>query len=377
MSIHPSIHRVSLLAAAVLAAGCASTPRVHSEVAMLQNQLRDMRADQRIAPYAAVELREAEQAVEFVADRRRMSAKDFDQNLYLAGRLVNIAGAEGLARYATQVGQELDRERETMLVEARTREADNARRQAQRERNRADDAQLASQRARSDADWATRDASQARQQSEQDRRDAERGQRAADLARSDASVARTQAEIARSDADLARSEADRRQQEAEFARGDAAQARADADAARRELQLMQTELADLNAKQTERGLVVTVGDVLFEVDRAELRPGAIRELDRLVQALRNRTGFDLAIEGHTDSTGSASHNQNLSERRAGSVRSYLTAQGLNPDRTSSIGLGQDRPVASNATASGRQQNRRVEIVIQQADPARVSLIDRR
>jgi len=377
MSINTSIYRVSLLAAAVLAAGCASTPRVHSEVAMLQNQLRDMRADQRIAPYAAVELREAEQAVQFVADRRRMSAKDFDQNLYLAGRLVNIAGAEGLARYATQVGQELDRERETMLVEARTREADNARRQAQRERMRADDAQLASQRARSDADWATRDANQARQQSEQDRLDAERGQRAANLARSDASVARSQAEIARGDADLARSEADRRRQEAEFARGDAAQARADADAARRELQLMQTELADLNAKQTERGLVVTVGDVLFEVDRAELRPGAVRELDRLVQALRNRTGFDLAIEGHTDSTGTAAHNQNLSERRAGSVRSYLTAQGLSPDRTTSIGLGQDRPVASNATSSGRQQNRRVEIVIQQAEPARVSQIDQR
>lgn len=377
MSINTSIYRVSLLAAAVLAAGCTSTPRVHSEVAMLQNQLRDMRADQRIAPYAAVELREAEQAVQFVADRRRMSAKDFDQNLYLAGRLVNIAGAEGLARYATQVGQELDRERETMLVEARTREADNARRQAQRERMRADDAQLASQRARSDADWATRDANQARQQSEQDRLDAERGQRAANLARSDASVARSQAEIARGDADLARSEADRRRQEAEFARGDAAQARADADAARRELQLMQTELADLNAKQTERGLVVTVGDVLFEVDRAELRPGAVRELDRLVQALRNRTGFDLAIEGHTDSTGTAAHNQNLSERRAGSVRSYLTAQGLSPDRTTSIGLGQDRPVASNATSSGRQQNRRVEIVIQQAEPARVSQIDQR
>lgn len=314
MNITLSPLRISLLAAAVIASGCATTPRVNSEVAMLQSQLRDMRADQRIAPYAAAELHEAEQAVQVIADRRRMRPEEFDQNLYLAGRLVNIAGAEGLARYATQVGQELDREREVMLVEARTREADSARRQAQHERMRADDARLASRRARSDADWATRDA---------------------------------------------------------------AQARADADAARQELQQMQAELADLNARQTERGLVVTVGDVLFEVDRAELRPGARRELDRLVLALSNRTGFDLAIEGHTDSTGSAAHNQDLSERRAGSVRHYLTAQGISLDRTTSIGLGQNHPVASNTTASGRQQNRRVEIVIQQPESARVSAVDRR
>lgn len=333
MNSSTSMLRFSLLAAAVMASGCASTPRVNPQVLELQNQLRDMRGDQRIAPYAAAELREAELAVEVIADQRRMRPQEFDQNLYLAGRLVKIAEAEGLARHATKVGEDLDREREAMLVEARTREADSARLQAERERLRADDAQRETRDARSETDLA-------RQQAEQDRLTAERGQ-----------------------------------QEAAMARDEAARARADAESARQQLQQMQTELADLNAKQTERGLVVTVGDVLFEVDRAELRPGAKRELDRLANAVRNRDGLSLAIEGHTDSTGSAAYNRDLSERRAASVRAYLTEQGIARERTTSIGLGQDLPVASNDTAAGRQQNRRVEIVIQQAKPDRVSKLD--
>jgi outer membrane protein OmpA-like peptidoglycan-associated protein len=348
MSIPLNLCRISVLAAAVFAAGCASTPRVNSEVALLQSQLRDLRSDQRIAPNAVVELRDAEQAVQVLIDQPRMRPADFDQNLYLAGRLVNIAEAEGLARHATKVGEALDREREVMLVEARTLEADNARRQAERERMRADDAMASSRAARSDAEQARMEAEDARMFAERERMAADRGLRDAEMARNDAA----------------------------YARGEAADARADADAARQSLNQMQAELADLQARQTERGLVVTVGDVLFEVDRAELRPGALRELDKLVAALRDRTGFDLAIEGHTDSTGTAAHNQDLSQRRAESVRGYLVAQGINRSRTSSIGLGQDSPIASNANANGRQQNRRVEIVIQQADAPRVGAVNR-
>jgi len=335
-----SLCRISLLAAAVIATGCASAPRTNSEVARLQDELRDMRGDSRIAPHAAAELREAELAVQVLVEQRRMPPEDFDQNLYLAGRLVDIAGAEGLARHATQVGEELDRERETMLLAARTREADAARLVADRERMRADEAQLANRRAQTDADMAQREADAARLQSANEQLGAERGLREAELARSEADAAR-----------------------------------ADADAAREAMHQMEIELADLQAKQTERGLVVTVGDVLFEVDRADLRPGEQRELDKLVAALRDRRGFDLAIEGHTDSTGSAEHNLDLSERRAASVRRYLTAQGIDSDRSTSIGLGQDHPVADNDNASGRQQNRRVEIVIRQAETRQVGVVN--
>jgi outer membrane protein OmpA-like peptidoglycan-associated protein len=311
MNTPSATFRLTLLCAALLASACATTPRVDSEVSRLQVQLRDLRDDQRVAPYAASELRDAEAAVDALADRRRMRDNEFDHKLYLARRLVLIAEAEGLARYATQVGTDLDRERESMLVDARTREADRA----------------------------NRDADRARREAGQDRLDAEQGRR-----------------------------------DTEIARDDAARARADADDTRQQLRELQAELADLNAMETARGLVVTVGDVLFEVDRAELRPGARRELDRLAEVLRDRSGLTLAIEGHTDSTGSADYNLSLSERRAASVRAYLVARGIDRDRTTSIGLGQDVPVASNDTASGRQQNRRVEIVIQQPASARVTTI---
>jgi outer membrane protein OmpA-like peptidoglycan-associated protein len=355
MNVTLGLCRISLLAAAVIAAGCASTPRMSSEVSALQGQLQNMRADPRIAPHAAVELREAEQAVQVLIDQRRMPPKDFDQNLYLAGRLVNIARAEGLARHATAVGQTLDSEREVMLLAARTAEADRARLQAERERLRADEAQRSNQRARSDAELANRDASRAQR---------------------DASWAHRDAEQARLQASNERLAAERGQREADLARGEAADARLQANSAREALRLLQTELADLQARQTERGLVVTVGDVLFEVDRAELRGGAQRELDKLARALHDHPGLDLIIEGHTDSTGTAAHNQDLSERRAASVRHYLIAQGIGRDRSRSLGLGQDHPVANNGNASGRQQNRRVEIVIQQAEAPRVSEVDR-
>ncbi len=393
MNATHKVLRISLLAAAVISAGCASTPRVRSEVMALQNQLQDMRNDSRIAPHAAVELRDAEQAVRVLVDEPRMPPRDFDQNLYLARRLVGIAGAEGLARHAIQVGEQLDGERETMLLAARTREADYARTQAERERMRADDAQRSNWQAQSDAERARRDADlaqrsnwDAQSEAERARREADEAQRSnrdalsdAELARREADQARLQAENERRDAErglreaeLARGDADAARYDANAARDEAEAARLDADAAREALRRMEFELADLQAKQTERGLVVTVGDVLFEVDRAELRQGAQRELDKLAATLQDHTDFDLAIEGHTDSTGTAAHNQDLSERRAASVRNYLVARGIGRNRTSSIGLGQDHPVASNDNASGRQQNRRVEIVIQQAETRRVS-----
>lgn len=365
MNIKSKVFQISLLAAAVISAGCATTPRVRSEVMALQNQLQDMRNDSRIAPHAAVELREAEQAVRVLVDNPRMPAVDFDQNLYLASRLVSIAGAEGLARHAIQVGEQLDGERESMLLASRTREADQARMQAERERMRADEAQRSTWSAQNDAEHARRDADQAQRSNRDAQSDAERARREADQARQLAENERMDAQRGLREAELARGDAN-------AARDDADAARREADAAREALRRMEFELADLQAKQTERGLVVTVGDVLFEVDRAELRQGAQRELDKLAATLQNHTDFDLAIEGHTDSTGTPAHNQDLSERRASSVRSYLTAQGISRERTSSIGLGQNHPVASNGSAAGRQQNRRVEIVIQQAETRRVS-----
>lgn len=126
---------------------------------------------------------------------------------------------------------------------------------------------------------------------------------------------------------------------------------------------LERQLAELQAERTERGIVMTLGDVLFAVNRAELTPGAEARLDRLAEFLRRNPDRTVRIEGYADSTGAAGHNLDLSERRAAAVRAALTARGVSPGRVVAQGFGEARPVASNATESGRQANRRVEVVI--------------
>lgn len=140
-------------------------------------------------------------------------------------------------------------------------------------------------------------------------------------------------------------------------------AREDAARARSQLDELRGRLTELQSQRTERGLVVTLGDVLFEVDRADLKQGTMRSLNQLAAALRDNPDARVSIEGHTDSTGSRAHNMDLSNRRAESVRSYLVSNGVDSSRITSRGMGPDYPVASNDTSSGRQQNRRVEVII--------------
>jgi outer membrane protein OmpA-like peptidoglycan-associated protein len=266
-----------------LLGACASTPRGPlPEVVRLQTELDRLHGDPRIAPNAQAELAKADQAVGMLAaNGRRLDRELFDHGVYIADRLVRIAEAEGSARYAEQHAQELGRERETLLTQARSR----------------------------------------------------------DLS------------IARADANAAAAAARDAQDQAAAARYDALTAR--------------QQLAELQAKETQRGTVVTLGDVLFETGRAELKPGATRSLDQLAQVLRNDARSIVSIEGHTDSVGSREYNVDLSLRRAESVRAYLTGPGgVSPSRVNVRGLGPDFPVADNASMSGRLQNRRVEVIVQ-------------
>ena len=123
------------------------------------------------------------------------------------------------------------------------------------------------------------------------------------------------------------------------------------------------EIAELNAKKTDRGLVLTLGDVLFEFDRAELMTGAFRTIDKLVEFLKKYENRNVLIEGHTDSIGTPEYNIGLSERRAEEVRNSLLQRGISPVRIIAKGYGESYPVATNVYESGRQQNRRVEIII--------------
>ena len=156
---------------------------------------------------------------------------------------------------------------------------------------------------------------------------------------------------------------DARTAEANDARQDAVEAREETQILALTAEALAAELTALQAKQTERGIVLTLGDVLFDVDRAELKPGAINDLARLAELLVADSGRAVLIEGHTDSTGPAQHNDELSRQRADAVASVLIRGGISPSRIKTQGFGSSSPLATNATEAGRQQNRRVEIVV--------------
>lgn len=140
----------------------------------------------------------------------------------------------------------------------------------------------------------------------------------------------------------------------------------EAQQSKQQLAQAQQELADLKAKQTQRGPVVTLSDVLFDTAAATLKPGADLSLDRLASYLKAHPQTKVLIEGHTDSRGSDEYNEALSQRRADAVAKALVARGVSADALDSEGRGKAYPVATNDTAAGRQQNRRVEIVFSDA-----------
>ncbi len=119
----------------------------------------------------------------------------------------------------------------------------------------------------------------------------------------------------------------------------------------------------LNAKQTDRGTLVTFGDVLFDTNKADLKSSGLVNVNKLAQFLQENPDRKVIVEGYTDSTGAAAYNQSLSERRAGSVRLALVKMGVDPSRVVSQGYGKEYPVADNSSASGRAMNRRVEVTI--------------
>lgn len=179
------------------------------------------------------------------------------------------------------------------------------------------------------------------------------------------------ASVATANAQIAETKIDTAQAREEIEKGTAERQQVLLDARTRETERVQQELKDLQAKQTDRGLVLTLGDVLFDTGKATLKPGAYTTIDRLAQVLNSSHGSHVVIEGHTDSMGSDTMNQALSQQRALAVESALRERGVPADQIRSVGKGETTPVASNDTASGRQANRRVELIFSQ-DSSRVA-----
>jgi outer membrane protein OmpA-like peptidoglycan-associated protein len=315
----------------------------------------------------------AREAVQMAEDARIITVKKIDEE-----RLANErqAGADREAR------AESDRNQAQATALLVTRDADAARLAAQSEADRVQRENAAQmEAAQNEADRARRD-NETRMAAAQNESDRVKNENTARMAaaqneadrlknQNDARMAAAQTEADRlkrdSDAQMAaaQNEADRLKRENDTQR---ASAQADLDRAAREKSELRVQLlaqfnAILQTRDTPRGLIVNMSDVLFDTAKFSLRPLAREKLAKVAGIVSGHPGLRLDVEGHTDSVGGDEYNQRLSEQRGTSVRDYLIQQGMAGSSVTTKGFGKGEPVASNDTAQGRQQNRRVELVI--------------
>ncbi len=271
-----------------------------------------------------------------------------------------------LARDAVQTAEE------ARVISVKQKAEEDAQAQAAAEKQAAE---ARAAKARADADEEAKRV----QEAEQARKDAEAAQAEAERMKQQALAAAAEAAKAKEEAEQARQAAVAEQQAALAQKQDAlaqkAAAEAEADKARQAAAKADAEKADLRAqlraqldavlqtKDSARGLIVNLSDVLFNTGSYVLQPGAREKLAKISGILLAHPGLTLEIDGYTDSVGSDEFNQTLSEQRAGSVRDFLAQQGVPATSITAKGFGMAQPVASNDTPEGRQQNRRVEIVV--------------
>lgn len=317
----------TVLMLAALLGGCAVPPKHPEALDDLDARLEAFRADTERSARVPLALAEAERAVR---DARLPGLSEDDQihRIYLARRRIEIAEAEGDLALARSRAEAVDQRRTDLLLRASRLEVEQARREAEQ-------ALLASAATLEEMQRAREDAMTA----EEHRELADR--QAAD-AREEAQQARRLAEAQSTEVELARREADLASQQA--------------NSLRRRLEYMEY-------RETDRGVVVTLGDVLFESGEAELQPGARGNLEDVVELLGNEPDKSIRIEGHTDSTGPAQANLALSERRAQAVRDMLVEMGIDGGRIEAVGMGEDFPIASNETPEGQARNRRVDVIV--------------
>lgn len=309
---------LTLLTAALVSAGCASVSAPPPALVEARNTVSAASADPNVLANAPLELKKANDALAR-ADQALAKGEDVEVNhhAYLAAQRARTAIAAGNAKASEDLIKTAQVERERARADAREREA---------------------QRARSSAVAARADA-----------RDA----------RAEASIQRDQTAIAQQQASIA-------QREAANASSQAASALAQADVANARAASLAVQLAALEALKTDRGLVITLGDVLFEFNRAEVKPSARARMAQLADFLKQYPERRVSIEGHTDSVGSAAYNAELSQRRADAIKGQLIGLGIAPDRIATMGYGKDFPVAANDTDTNRAINRRVEVVISES-----------
>jgi outer membrane protein OmpA-like peptidoglycan-associated protein len=324
-----------LIVAAILS-GCGSMPK-NSLLSATHNSYNTAQANPDVTNLAAVELKDASDSLSKAdaAWSKGESTTTVNQLAYIAQQKIAIAEETAKRKNAEAAVTDASANRDRMRLDARTAEADAAKQEAEAAKQQAMSAQqIADQQA---AQLAAANAEAQHNQSRLQETTAE-----ADAAKQQAAEARDMA--AQKSAELAAANAHSEHDQALIAQQEA-------------------QLQELNAKKTEHGTVITLGDVLFGAGQAKLKSRGMRSVQKLADFLEQYPQRKVLIEGYTDSTGSTRLNQELSERRANAVRAALSDAGVSHDPIMTRGYGKAFPVADNNTAANRQLNRRVEIVL--------------
>ncbi|MDZ7790671.1 MAG: OmpA family protein [Xanthomonadales bacterium] len=318
---------VTAMLVAALAACAMQQPRDNAALRNLQSDLEEFRANTELSDRVPLAVADAERAAR-AAKAEGLSEAELSHRISLAAKRIEIARAEAFRAQARDQIDTVEAERTRLLLRASRLEVEQARREAER-------ALLQSEAAREETERSRLEAMTAEElREEAAKREAQ--------AREEAQAARRLAEAQASEIELARREADLATEAAES---------------------MRRRLEYLELRETDRGVVVTLGDVLFASGETTLQPDARNQLGDVVRLVEGEPNKQIRIEGHTDSTGSSSANMRISRLRAESVRDALVDEGIDADRIQAVGMGEDFPIASNDSAEGRRKNRRVDVIL--------------
>lgn len=322
-----SLTRISLILMLVLLSACTAAPKKDLALERVRDELDNLKSNTELAGYAPLALGEAERALR----KAEMAAGDDlyrSYLVYMADRRIQIARTMAEREQYEQTLDKLQDDHSKMLIQASQLEADHARMEAQEARLLVATTSEDAQRAMEEKETAQ--------------------QKEAESARA--------AQLSAEEADQARRLAESRASEAEFARREA-------DLASQQVTSLTRQLENLQLRETESGVVVTLGDVLFSSGQAQLVEGGRSSLEEVVDLLQTEPDKKIRVEGHTDSSGNADANLLLSEQRAQAVREALVSLGVASERVSALGMGEDFPIASNEDEDGRARNRRVDVIL--------------